>query len=132
MRFVLMMHVPRGQTEYLHTTWEPDRWRAHMDYWHRMNAELKESGEYVAVEALTAPSEARLVRAGSAGMPAVTDGPFPETKEFLAGYWILDVESLERACEIAAHASAAPGPDGAPLLMAIEVRQVMRSPRADI
>ena len=132
MRYVLMMHVPRGQSEYQHTSWAPDRWRAHMEYWHQMNAGLEASGEYVAVEALTSPSEARLVRAGAEGMPAVTDGPFAESKEFLAGYWIVDVDSLERACEIAAHASAAPGPDGAPLRMPIEVRQVMGSPVADM
>jgi len=73
---------------------------------------------------LTGPDQAKLVRAGKNGTP-VTDGVFPESKEFLAGYWIVDVESPERAYEIAAHASAAPGPGGAPLNMAIEVRQVM-------
>ena len=49
------------------------------------------------------------------GAPVVTDGPFPEAKEFLAGYWIVDVESEERAIEIAAEASAAPGPGGKPI-----------------
>ena len=62
--------------------------------------------------------------------PVVTDGPFAETKEFLAGYWIVDVESPERAVEIAAHISAAPGPGGGPLNMPIEVRQVMCAPTA--
>jgi hypothetical protein len=71
------------------------------------------------------------VRAGKNGVPAVTDGPFPETKEFLAGYWIVEVDNPERAYEIAAKASAAPGPGGAPLLMPIEVRQVMGTPLSD-
>jgi hypothetical protein len=67
------------------------------------------------------------VRAGKDGKP-VTDGVFPEGKEFLAGYWIVDVDSPDRAYAIAAQASAAPGPGGAPLIMPIEVRQVMSAP----
>jgi hypothetical protein len=70
------------------------------------------------------------VRAGKDGRP-VTDGPFAEAKEFLAGFWIVDVDRPERAYEIAARASAAPGPGGAPLDMPIEVRQVMSGPPAD-
>jgi hypothetical protein len=95
-----------------------------MDHLDRLNGELREAGEWVDVHALTPPGEAKLVRAGKNGRP-VTDGAFPETKEFLAGYWIVDVETPERAYEIAAKASAAPGPGGAPLNMPIEVRQVM-------
>jgi hypothetical protein len=67
------------------------------------------------------------VRAGKDGAP-VTDGPFPEAKEFLAGFWIVEVDTPERAYELAAQASAAPGPGGAPLNMPIEVRQVMSAP----
>jgi hypothetical protein len=74
------------------------------------------------------PGNARLVRAGKNGKPEVTDGPFPESKEFLAGYWIVDVETPQRAHEIAARASAAPGKGGVPINMAIEVRQVMSAP----
>ena len=62
----------------------------------------------------------------------MTDGPFPEAKEFLAGYWIVDVESTERAYAIAARASAAPGQGGEPLNMPIEVRQVMSGPPEDL
>ena len=68
-----------------------------------------------------------MVRAGKDGAP-ITDGVFPESKEFLAGYWIVDVESPERAYAIAARASAAPGPAGLPMNMPIEVRQVMSGP----
>ena len=72
------------------------------------------------------------MRAGKSGAPEVTDGPFAEAKEFLAGYWIVDVESTERAYEIAARASAAPGKGGVPLNMPIEVRQVMSAPPVDM
>ena len=68
------------------------------------------------------------MRAGKSGAPEVTDGPFAEAKEFLAGYWIVDVESTDRAYAIAARASAAPGKGGVPLNMPIEVRQVMSVP----
>jgi hypothetical protein len=67
------------------------------------------------------------VRAGQDGTP-ITDGVFPEAKEFLMGYWIVDVKSPERAYEIAAQASAAPGPGGAPLNILMEVRQIMAGP----
>ena len=69
-----------------------------------------------------------MVRAGKGGAPEVTDGPFAEAKEFLAGYWIVDVESPQQAYAIAARASAAPGPGGVPLNIPIEVRQVMSAP----
>ena len=83
------------------------------------------------MEALSPPSEAKRVRADKNGLP-VTDGVFPETKEFLAGYWIIDVDSSERAYAIAARASMAPGPAGEPLHMALEVRQVMQAPTPDV
>ena len=124
MKFLLMMHVPRGTGDYEIFSWSPEDLQAHMDFLRRFNRDLTEAGEYVDVMGLTAPGEARLVRAGKDGAP-VTDGPFPEAKEFLAGFWIVDVDSPERACELAAKASAAPGPGGAPLNMAIEVRRVM-------
>jgi hypothetical protein len=78
------------------------------------------------------PDQARIVRAGAQGEPVVTEGPFPETKEFLAGYWIVDVDSPQRAVELAAHVSSAPGPGGAPLRMPIEVRPVMAAPPTDL
>jgi hypothetical protein len=89
--------------------------------------ELGASGELVSAEGLAMPDQAKVVRAGKDGAP-ITDGVFPESKEFLAGYWIVDVETPERAYEIAARASAAPGPGGIPLNMPIEVRQVMSGP----
>jgi len=93
--------------------------------------ELSGSGELVGAEGLAFPEEAKLVRAGKNGEP-ITDGVFPETKEFLAGYWLVDVASPERACAIAAKASSAPGVKGEPMNMAIEVRQVMAGPPPDL
>ena len=125
MRYILMMNVPRGTGDYQNSTWSPDDFKAHMAFMHRLNQELTQSGELVGVEALAAPGDARVVRAGKTGVPVVTDGPFPEAKEFLAGYWIVEVDRPERAYEIAGKASAAPGPGGAPLIIPIEVRRVM-------
>jgi hypothetical protein len=91
---------------------------------------LADNGELVSAEGLAGPDQAKLVRGGPNGEP-VTDGIFPETKEFLAGYWIIDVESAQRAYAVAAEASMAPGPGGGPLHLPIEVRQVMSGPPTD-
>ncbi|WP_437899373.1 YciI family protein [Sorangium sp. So ce124] len=123
MKYVLMMHVPTRQPYEL-MSWPPKDLEAHLAFLNSFNQKLRESGELVGIEALTAPDQARLVRAGKDGKP-ITDGVFPEAKEFLAGFWMVDVGSPERAYELAAQASAAPGPGGEPLNMAIEVRQVM-------
>jgi hypothetical protein len=126
-KYILMMHVPRGTGEYQNNTWSPEDFQGHMAYMNRLNRRLIASGELVGVEALAAPGEAKVVRARKDGPAVVTDGPFPEAKEFLAGYWIVAVDRPERAFEIAAEASAAPGPGGTPLSMPIEVREVMMS-----
>jgi len=127
MRYLLMMHVPPGDGTYEHLHWEPADWAAHRAYHERFNRELADAGELVGIQALTAPNEGKVVRAGAGGVP-ITDGIFPEAKEYLAGFWIVDVDSPERAYALAARASAAPGPGGAPLDMPIEVRQVMAGP----
>lgn len=127
MKYMLMMHVPAGLAEYQINEWSPDDFKAHIDFMRRFNQDLSAAGEFVGAEGLSAPGEAKLVRAGKNGVP-ITDGPFPESKEFLAGYWIIEVDRPERAYELAAKASAAPGPKGVPLNMPIEVRQVMSAP----
>ena len=127
MKYMLMMHMTRGKGDWEIFNWPQEAFQAHMEYWDRLNRDITAAGEWVEVQGLAAPGEAKLVRAAAKG-PLVTDGPFAETKEFLAGYWIVDVESVERAYEIAAKASVAPGPDGAPLNMPIEVRRVMSGP----
>jgi hypothetical protein len=129
MKYILMMNTQKGP--YQHESWPEKDWRAHLAYWRTLNATLEASGELVSVEALTAPDQAKRVHAGKDSKP-ITDGVFPETKEFLAGYWIVDVESAERAYAIAAQASAAPGPGGQPLNMPLEVREVMRSAARDL
>ena len=128
MRYMLMMHVPGGHADYQINNWTPEEFKAHIAFMQRFNQQLTEAGEFVGAEGLAPPGQARVVRAGKQGAPAVTDGPFPETKEFLAGYWIVEVDRPERAYEIAAKASAPPGPGGKPLIIPIEVRQVMSAP----
>ena len=127
MKFMLMMNAPRGDGNWAIFDWPSDAIKAHVAFMVRLNQELREAGELVGIEALTPPRQAKLVRAGKGGEP-ITDGPFPESKEFLAGFWIVDVESRERAYAIAAHVSTAPGPDGKPLHMDVEVREVMSGP----
>ena len=127
MRYMLMMNAPRGTGDWGVMNWKPEELKAHIDFMHHLNSELTAAGELVGAEGLAPPGEAKVVRAGKNGLPA-TDGVFPESKEFLAGYWIVDVKSAERAYEIAAKASTAPGPGGTPLIIPIEVRQVMSAP----
>jgi hypothetical protein len=131
MKYMLMMHAPRDAGDYQINAWSPDDFKAHMTFMHDLNKELVTAGELVGAEGLTPPGQAKLVRAGKDGLP-ITDGPFPETKEFLVGYWIVDVDRPERAYEIAAKASAAPGPGGVPLNMPIEVRQVGGPPPVEV
>src|SRR6266550_9544903 len=97
-----------------------------MNAWKTLSS--RTSGELVEAQALTGPEQAKFVVYDGVGAPVVTDGPFPEGKELLAGYRMIDVESLERAIEIAAEASAAPGPGGKPIKTVIEVREVMGAP----
>lgn len=130
MKYMMMMHTPAGTGDYQLGNWSPEDFKAHIAFMRRYNRELTEAGEFVEAQGLTPPGQAKLVRAGKDGRP-VTDGPFPEAKEFLAGYWIIDVDRPERAHELAAKASAAPGPGGKPLNMAIEVREVMSGPPTD-
>jgi hypothetical protein len=129
MKYILMMNTMQAGTDGL--DWPKKALRAHIAYMIGLNEELTASGELAGAEGLAFPVEAKLVRAGTGGEP-ITDGVFPESKEFLAGFWIVDVDSLDRACAIAAKASAAPGPDGTPLNMPIEVRQVMSGPPEDL
>jgi hypothetical protein len=123
MKFMLMMSGTKAAFDW-YANWSKEDLRAQVAFMRAFSKELKESGNFVATEGLGFPNEARVVRAGRKGEP-VTDGVFPESKEFLAGYWIVDVESAEQAYQIAARASAAPGPGGTPANMPIEVRQVM-------
>jgi hypothetical protein len=125
MKYMLMMNAPRGTGDWNINAWTPQEIQAHMAFMGRLNQELKSEGVLVAIEGLAAPDRARVVRAGADGKPVVTDGPFPEAKEFLAGYWLVDVETPEAAYAVAARASVAPGPGGKTLNLPIEVREVL-------
>jgi hypothetical protein len=129
MKYILMMNTMPAGSEGL--DWPKTALQNHISYMMEMNKELTACGELADAQGLAFPDQAKIVRAGKTGEP-VTDGVFPESKEFLAGFWIVDVDSLDRACAIAAKASAAPGPDGTPLNMPIEVRQMMSEPPADL
>jgi hypothetical protein len=129
MKFILLMNMktdPESMSKGI-MTWPKEDIHAHIQFMMGFNKQLKEAGELVSAEGLAWPDQAKVVRAGKDGKP-ITDGVFPESKEFLIGYWIIDVEGPKRAFEIAAQASAAPGLGGAPLNMPIEVRQVMAGP----
>jgi hypothetical protein len=129
MKYILMMNTMKAGNPGF-PGWSPQDIQTHIGFMMQLNRELRESGELVSAEGLSFPDQARLVRAGQDGHP-VTDGVFPESKEFLAGFWMVDVDSPERAYAIAAKVSAAPGPRGAPLNMPIEVRPVMSAPPAE-
>jgi hypothetical protein len=127
MKYILMMHAPKAGFE-TYRAWSPSDAQAHMAVLNKVKDDLVQSGEFVTTEGLDWPTNAKIVRAGRNGRP-VTDGVFPESKEFLAGFWIVDVPSPERAYEIAARISAAPGPGGVPTDMPMEVRQIMTGRR---
>jgi hypothetical protein len=127
-RFLLMVNHDGGAIDTPMTEWDPDDITTHLNYYKALNEELIASGELVGGEILAGPELAKIVRCDGVAAPVTTDGPFPEVKEVLAGYQIVDVESEERAIEIAARVSAVPGPGGVPLQQPIEVRQVMDTP----
>src|SRR5215470_4282038 len=123
MKYILMMMGTKANFEW-YAKWPKQDLEAQFAFMRAFHKELKDSGVLVATEGLAFPDQARIVRAGKDGTP-ITDGVFPETKEFLAGYWIIDVESAEQAYQIAARASAAPGPGGVRGSQPIEVRPVL-------
>ena len=114
------------------TQWTPADIKAHIEFQQALNAELLERGELVDAQGLAGPEHARFVVSDGINAPVITDGPFPEAKELLAGYRIVDVESPERAIEVAARISAAPGANGAPIRQVIEVRAVMSAPDPEL
>lgn len=133
MRFMLLQHysetpacdVPIGE-------WDPADIAAHIRFQQEMNAELEGTGELVDAQGLAGPDRAKVVVHLGEGAPVVTDGPFPESKELLAGFRIVEVDSEARAIEIAARCSAAPGPAGAPIGDRIEVREIMSAPDSEM
>jgi hypothetical protein len=130
MKYMLLMMATKADFD-SYAKWPKEDLKANIAFMRDFSKQLKNEGVFVSTEGLAFPAEAKMVRAGADEEP-VTDGVFPESKEFLAGYWIIDVESAEQAYKIAARASAGPGPGGVRGSMPIEVRQVVSSAPDDL
>jgi len=126
-RFMLLVNMDGGNVDTPMLEWDKADMEAHLKFLGDHLERLRESGELVDVQGLTWPKHGKVVRAASVSAPVLTDGPYAESKEVLAGYQIVDVESEERAIEIAAELSSAPGPGGVPIEQPIEVRRIMES-----
>ena len=126
-KFMLLMNMDGGNCETPMLEWDEADMQAHLQHLNDSVERLRKSGELVEVQALTWPKHAKVVRATGVSAPVLTDGPYAESKEVLAGYTIVDVESEERALEIAAEQSSAPGPGGVPIEQPNEVRRIMDS-----
>jgi len=126
MKYMLLMSATKEVFEWF-SKWPKEDLEKNFAFMRNFNKELSDSGTLVFTAGLAWPGQAKMVHAGKNGEP-ITDGVFPETKEFLAGYWIIVVENEEEAIKIAARASLAPAPAGTPGTMPVEVRQVMSGP----
>lgn len=129
MKFMLMkgMKADKDSQSQGIMSWPKEDIQAHIQFMRDLNKDLRAAGELVAAEGLAWPDQAKLIRADENGAPVI-DGMFPESKEFLIGFWIIDVDSPERAYQVAARASASPGLGGKPMNLPVEVRQVMSGP----
>ncbi len=133
MRFLLLQDYGGVESDCRSMSeWTPEDIKAHIDFQHALNKELSERGELVDAQGLAAPDQAKFVVSDGSGPPVITDGPYPESKELLAGFRMVDVPTLERALEIAARSSASPGENGVPIRQRIEVRQVMSAPDPEV
>lgn len=130
-RYLLAVDFQPGVDDAPMSEWQPEEITAHLDYYAALERELVASGELVDSTVLTGPDLAKVVTSDGRTAPAVTDGPFQEFKEWIAGFEIVDVESEARAIEIAAKLSAVPGRGGVPLQQPIQVRQLMEQAPSD-
>ncbi len=131
-KYLLLKHyrgAPAAVDDVPMDRWAPEEIDAHMTFMRDFAARLEESGEYVDGQAL-AP-EGAWVRYDGEGRPPVTDGPFPETKDLIAGWYVIDVDSWDRAVELAGELSAAPGAGGEPIHEWLEVRPLLSLPPTD-
>jgi hypothetical protein len=131
-RYLLVVNFEGGIVETPMEEWKPEEITAHLAHYRALHKELVDSGELVQSEVLAGPDLAKIVTSDGATAPVVTDGPFQEFKEWLAGYQIVDVESEARAIEIAAQISAVPGQGGVATQQPIQVRQVMEEAPSDV
>jgi hypothetical protein len=133
MKFMLLQNYGEVESDCAPMTeWTPGDIKAHIEFQHALNKALLDSGELVDAQGLSGPDQAKFVVSDGKNAPVITDGPYPESKELLAGYRIIDVETVERALEVAALASAAPGQNGVPIQQPIEVRQIMGAPDPEV
>ena len=133
MRFMLLQNYGGVESDCAPMyEWTPEEVKAHIAFQQTLNQRLAELGELIDAQGLAGPDDARFVVSDGASAPLVTDGPFPESKELLAGYRVVEVDTPERAVEIAAQVSAAPGQGGAPIRQRIEVRQIMSAPDPEV
>jgi hypothetical protein len=130
-RYLLAVNFESGVVDTPMEEWEPEEVAAHLDYYKALGKELVESGERVQSEVLAGPDLAKIVTSNGTET-LVTDGPFQEFKEWLAGFQVVDVESEERAIEIAARLSAVPGPGGVATQQPIQLRRVMDDSPANV
>ena len=130
-KYVLIVDFQPGVAETPMEEWKPEEVTAHLDYYRALHRSLVDSGELVESEILAPPNLAKIVTSDGT-TPIVTDGPFQEFKEWVAGYQIVDVESEERAIEIAAKLSAVPGADGVAIQQPIHVRPLMEDAPSDV
>ena len=129
MKFMVQMNVKQGP--YQMEGWSQEDVKRMVGFMDDLNRDLEAKGQFVTAEGLVSPDQARIVTANGDGSPSVTDGPFAESKEFIAGYWIVDVKDADEAYRFAARVSSCPGPGGKPLNMPVEVRAVGSAPPTD-
>jgi len=128
MKFMLMMNVPHDTGDYRISQWTPEAFNAHIKFMKDLNRDLTQSGELVDAQGLAPPGRRRSSGSARVARRSPLMGHLPRPRSFFAGYWIVDVEKPERAYEIAAKASSAPVPIGQPLVIPIEVREVLAAP----
>jgi hypothetical protein len=122
-KYLLLKHyrgAPAAVNDVPMDRWTPDEVAAHMQYMEDFAARLRGSGEFVDSQSLS--RQGTFVRSDGDGRPPVTDGPFAETKDLIAGFMVIDVDSYERALELAGELSAAPGAGGRPVQEWLELR----------
>ncbi|GAA4975763.1 hypothetical protein HD597_009481 [Nonomuraea thailandensis] len=125
-KYLLLKHyrgAPAPANDVPMDQWTPEEVSAHMQYMRDFAHRLESSGEFVDSKELS--PEGTFVRYDGEGRPPVTDGPFAETKDLIAGWMVIDVDTYERALELAAELSAAPGAGGRPIHEWLEVRPLM-------
>ena len=128
MKYLIMMTHAADKDPQSDNQWTSEEIKASGAHMWQIHQELADAGELIAAERLAGPDTGKIVTSDGASAPVITDGIYPEAKEFLAGFWMIDVDSEQRAIDIAARTSAAPGPGGKPTRSRIQVRPIMAAP----